>query len=171
MTTDDEFDEFDRPSRGARKREAQAAKDLGEALLALSEADLKALDLPERLLEAIRHCRDLRKEALRRQRQYIGKLMRQVDTAPIQAAIEAREAARRAQARQFHRMEQWRDRLVTEGETALATFCDEYPRVNRKRLTALATDARSQRPGASRALFRLVSETMQTVDAPPHDGQ
>src|SRR5580658_10642344 len=81
----------DRPSKSARKRAALAAQKLGEELVLLKDAQLQALDLPEPLIEAIREARQLRaRAALARQRQYIGKLMRAIDPAPIQAALAAR---------------------------------------------------------------------------------
>ena len=80
----------DRPSRSARKREALAAQKLGEELILLRDADLDALELPERLSEAIRQARRMRSRAAgARQRQYIGKLMREIDLEPILAALAA----------------------------------------------------------------------------------
>jgi 5-(carboxyamino)imidazole ribonucleotide mutase len=80
----------DRPSKSARKREALAAQKLGEELILLKDADLEALALPERLSEAIRQARRIRSRAAgARQRQYIGKLMREIDLEPIQAALAA----------------------------------------------------------------------------------
>jgi 5-(carboxyamino)imidazole ribonucleotide mutase len=81
----------DRPPRkSARKRAALAAQKLGEELVLLKDADLQALDLPEPLTEAIRAARSIRsRAALARQRQYIGKLMREIDPEPIEAALHA----------------------------------------------------------------------------------
>ena len=86
------------PSKSARKRAAHAAQKLGEELVLLKDADLLALDLPEALTEAIRAARSIRsRAALARQRQYIGKLMREIDPEPIEAALaaRARQGARR----------------------------------------------------------------------------
>jgi 5-(carboxyamino)imidazole ribonucleotide mutase len=78
----------DRPSKSARKREALAAQKLGEELILLRDADLDALELPEPLSEAIRQARRIRSRAAgARQRQYIGKLMREIDLEPILAAL------------------------------------------------------------------------------------
>jgi len=80
----------DRPSKSARKREALAAQKLGEELILLRHADLDALELPERLSEATRQARRIRSRAAgARQRQYIGKLMREIDLEPILAALAA----------------------------------------------------------------------------------
>jgi 5-(carboxyamino)imidazole ribonucleotide mutase len=81
----------DRPSKSARKRAALAAQKLGEELVLLKDPELQALDLPEPLTEAVRAARSIRSRAASaRQRQYIGKLMREIDPEPIVAALAAR---------------------------------------------------------------------------------
>ena len=78
-----------KPSKSARKREYLALQKLGEELIALREPDLQSLPLDEGLLEAIMDARRIKAHgALRRQKQYIGKLMRHVDPEPIKAAME-----------------------------------------------------------------------------------
>ncbi|MGH8229932.1 MAG: ribosome biogenesis factor YjgA [Steroidobacteraceae bacterium] len=82
------------PSKSARKRAAEAAQRLGETLITLKDADLVALDLPERLSDAIRAARGIKSRgAGARQRQYIGRLMREVDADAIRTAL-ARVRAR-----------------------------------------------------------------------------
>jgi len=81
----------DRPSRSARKRQAEALQQLGVRLVALKAGELAALNLPEPLLEAVREAQRLReRSALARQRQYIGRLMRAIDPAPIEQALAER---------------------------------------------------------------------------------
>ena len=64
------------PSRTRRKLDDQALQDLGQALVAVGEGKLAELDLPERLRDAITQARGIsRFGALRRQMQYIGRLM------------------------------------------------------------------------------------------------
>jgi len=92
----------DRPSKSARKRAALAAQKLGEELVRVRDAELAALDLPEALTEAIRAARRIHSRAAgARQRQYIGKLMREIDPAPIHAALAARTAPRDKAARRY----------------------------------------------------------------------
>jgi ribosome-associated protein len=89
--SDDAHELFERPSRSARKRDAESRQKLGERLVQLRASQLAALalDLPEPLLEAIEAARRIRsRSALARQRQYIGRLMRDIDPAPIEKALE-----------------------------------------------------------------------------------
>jgi ribosome-associated protein len=79
----------DRPSKSSRKRAAHAAQALGERLIALKETDLARLPLPETLLDAVREARRIKaRGGLSRQKQYIGKLMRDLDTAAIEDTLE-----------------------------------------------------------------------------------
>jgi ribosome-associated protein len=99
MTEDEDWQELP-PSKSARKREAHALQKLGEDLVALRAADLARLPLPETLRDAIDEARRLTSRgALARQRQYIGKLMRDIDVAPIQAALAALTEERNTRAR------------------------------------------------------------------------
>lgn len=93
QTTDEALDGADgadeeRPSKSARKRAAHAAQAFGERLIALREADLAKLELPETLLAAVREARGIRaRGGLARQKQYIGKLMRDIDLGPLEKAL------------------------------------------------------------------------------------
>ena len=77
-----------KPSKSAKKREYLARQQLGEELIPLQEQELRGMDLDEDLLDAILEAKRLSKRgALRRQKQYIGKLMGRVDPEPIRAAL------------------------------------------------------------------------------------
>src|SRR4051812_9910281 len=100
MTMDENDPQDLPPSKSARKREAQALQKLGEQLVALRTADLERLPLPGNLRDAIDEARRLSGHgALARQRQYIGKLMREIDIEPVLAALDALTEERNARAR------------------------------------------------------------------------
>jgi ribosome-associated protein len=170
MQEDDDSQEFDgRPSKSARKREAAAAQDLGTRLIALKDSELIALDLPDRLLEAVRLAKRITaRGGLARQRQYIGKLMRELDPVPIEAALNASSRGASIDAEKHKRIEAWRARLLTEGPAALDEFMKWRPGADRKSLQALIAKATSERvdsgsrEGASRQLFRAVRELFDT---------
>jgi ribosome-associated protein len=172
MQEDEEMQEFGgRPSKSARKREAAAAKDLGKTLIELKESELRALNLDERLFDAIVAAQTITSRGgLARQRQYIGKLMRDVDTAPIEAALNARSKHQVVDAEKHKRLETWRERLLTEGPKALDDLMKWSPGADRKALQALiskATGARvdsGSRESASRELFRTLRGLFE---APP----
>jgi ribosome-associated protein len=100
---------------------------------------------------------------LYRQKQYIGKLMRKIDAEPIRAALEAKRERERIEALRFRRIEQWRDRLLQEGSSAIERLAAEVPGIDVASVTDLVERARAEQPtgdatGASRALFRLLRE-------------
>lgn len=76
-------------SKSQKKREMHALQALGARLVELSPATLARMELPEALAEAVWACKTLKSHgARRRQLQYIGALMRDVDPAPILAFLE-----------------------------------------------------------------------------------
>ena len=78
-----------KPSKSARKRDYLARQRLGEELIPLQEADLLAMGLDEQLLDAVLAAKQMKKHgALRRQKQYIGKLMGRLDPEPIRVALQ-----------------------------------------------------------------------------------
>jgi ribosome-associated protein len=77
-----------KPSKSARKREYIALQKLGEELISLKESDLDSLPLDDGLRDAITEARQIKAHgALRRQKQYIGKLMRHIDPEPLRAEM------------------------------------------------------------------------------------
>ena len=155
-------DEAERPSKSQRKREAHAAQDLGEELVRLRDAELEALALPERLTEAIREARRITSRAGRaRQRQYIGKLMREIDLEPIRSALSARSERDALETQLFKRAEGWRERLIVEGAAALDELARLRPGIDPaewgRRIAAARTERASRTGGpAGRELFRAL---------------
>ncbi len=122
------------------------------------------MPLPENVLDAVIAARGMTSRgALHRQKQYIGKLMRTVDAAPIVEALEALRARERLQAARHHQTEQWRDRLIAEGDPALAEFIAQHPDADRQKLrqlmrAAARPAASPSAPKAARNLFRYLRE-------------
>ena len=159
----DRFMDEEPPSKSSLKRAAHAAQDLGEELVAMRDADLETLDLPERLMDAIHEARRTKSRAgLARQRQYIGKLMRTFDIEPIRAALAARDEKNAIDAQRFKRLENWRERLITEGVTALDEISSgrtDFDRAKWERMVSAASAerARTNASGpAARELFRAL---------------
>ena len=160
----------DERSKSQRKRDALAAKKLGEELIALKADKLALFELPDTLIDAIEAARGMHQHgALRRQKQLVGKLMRDIDQQPIAEKLERlREPGRRATV-QLHAVESWRDRLLAEGDPVLAELSDHFPDANLDAIAELVFHAR-RNPGdkkPKRALFRQINELMQTANHDP----
>jgi ribosome-associated protein len=155
------MDEHERPSKSQRKREMEALQETGAQLVLLNADQLAQIELPERLFDAIVEAQRIRDfEGRRRQMQFIGKLMREIDPAPIRAKLDQWHGAAHAHSEQQRLVERWRARLLDE-EHALALFANEYPGGDSQRLRALiAGIKRDQAAGrplrAYRELFRMV---------------
>ncbi|MGH8211032.1 MAG: ribosome biogenesis factor YjgA [Steroidobacteraceae bacterium] len=159
----DRSDEYDGPSKSARKRAAHAAQDLGEELIRMRDSDLDCLNLPERLVEAVREARGITaRGGGARQRQYIGKLMRDMDLEPIRAFLASRNKISARETQLFKRVEAWRERLIVEGAPALEELGRWRPGLGRdewaSRLRAAQEErARTGATGtAGRELFRAL---------------
>lgn len=151
-----------------------ALQALGARLVGVAADRLAEMDLPEHLREAVIEAQRISsREARRRQLQYIGRLMREVDPAPIRAKFEEWEG-RSAAHTALHRLaETWRERLLAE-EDALAAFARAVPAADLGALGALVREARRERaagqpPRRYRELFRLVRGLLEDArpDAAP----
>lgn len=112
-----------KPSKSALKREYQALQVLGEQLIDLTAEQLRRIDLPESLLDAVLAAKAITAHgAMRRQKQLIGKIMREADAEPIKAALEALGSSDRKSKQIFHQAEEWRERLTGDNRDDL----DEY---------------------------------------------
>lgn len=164
--SDTENDQIERkPSKTQRKKEMTALQSLGEKLVDLSDSDLAKLPLSERLRDALQLAKSLRAHgAIRRQKQLIGKLMRNEDADSISQAIEAHAEPARASVVQMHAVEKWRDKLLESPDTALAELASSYPKVDQNGVRALITQSTGkdsvQSRTAKRTLFRLISDLM-----------
>jgi ribosome-associated protein len=153
------MDEAERPSKTQRKREMHELQALGERLVELNAEQLDEVDLPPDLRAAVDDAKRFTKhEARRRQMQYIGRLMRDIDPEPIREKLKIWDGVSHAHTARQHRIERWRDRLL-EDETALAELAREHPGIDTQHLRALIKSAREERaaggaPKNYRELFR-----------------
>lgn len=154
---------FEKPSKSAVKRAMSDLQALGEALVALSVDQIKKIDMPDDLREAVRAAQRITQhEAHRRQLQYIGKLMRGVDPAPIQAALDEINGVSAAAVARMHALERLRTRFL-EDEKVIGEIAAAHPQADLQQLRQLRRNALKERelgkpPRAFRELFRVLKE-------------
>lgn len=159
--------DIDRPSRSARKREAASLQELGVKLAALPDQEIKELHLPDNLFIALCDLKRLPSHGAQlRQRQYIGKLMRNIDPEPILAKLAEKKLRHDSEIRHFQKIERWRDRLLSERDAALADLEREYPQLDRGALTRLLNKAERERleqrsPAGARELFAFLRQLLR----------
>ena len=172
---DPETGEFYSPSRTQQRIEALEIRNLAEKLVALPAAQLARLPIPDELMPHIVETQRITSHiAHKRQLQFLAKQMRREEDEVLGAIRDAMdeggEAARRETAL-LHQAEQWRDRLLADGDDALAALLEEFPTADRQKLRQLvrnATDERAKNkpPRAFRDLFREVRELLSSTDTP-----
>ncbi|MCI2260162.1 ribosome biogenesis factor YjgA [Xanthomonas indica] len=164
---DEDTGEFRGESRSQQRREALEVLSLGEKLVALTPAQLAKLPVPESLLPHIAETKRITSHiAHKRQLAFLAKQMRREDEAVLEAIREAMDVnsdAARREVAAMHRVEDWRERLLAEGDTALAELLAEHPDADRQRLRQLVRNAKDERlknkpPHAYRELFRELRE-------------
>ena len=147
MNSNDEDTELEDlgPSKSQLKRDAQALVELGEKLLKIPEQQLPQIDLPE-VVDAVLEAKKIRKgNARKRQMQFIGKLLRKSDTTALLQLINRFDASSVEHANQFHKLESWRERLITGDNSALDEIIAELPEVDIQHLRSLTRNASRER--------------------------
>jgi len=148
-------------SRTKKKQAVEELQRLGAELIALPARELDALDLPAALLAAVREAQRITShEAKRRQVQFIGKVMRKLDPAPVRAAVAAIARQSGATRARQKRLEQWRERLIAD-DAALTEFAGAHAGTDLQEMRTLIRNARreiaqSKPPRAQRELFRIL---------------
>ena len=160
------MEEDDFISKTQRKKQMTDLQDVGAELVELSAEQLARLNLPDRLREAVEDARRFtRHEARRRQIQYIGRIMRDIDAGPIAEQLAALKAPSKRQTALFHVAERWRTELIADPES-IARFVQEFPEADPHRIRALVDDAREEKrtarpPKQFRELFHVLTAIVQ----------
>jgi ribosome-associated protein len=156
-------DAADYQTKGALKRDADAALDLAKKLVALKAARLEELALDERTRELIARCQRITQHvAHKREVQYLAKHLRGIDTGDWAARVQAQGVQARAEIAAQQRVASWRDRLIDETDEALlGEVVKLKPTLDRQQLRQLITNARRERdqnaaPKSARALYRVL---------------
>ena len=168
----------DAPTRTDLKRESTELQKLGEDLLTLRQDLMTKLELPDKLIEAVAEVKRITNfEGRRRQMQFIGKLMRQLDPArldDIRTALVEQHTPSAQETQLLHSAEQWRDRLIADDDAA-GQWMNLCPGTDSQQLRALIRqarkDAKPEKPGqtlrhgrAYRDIFQLVREQLEATD-------
>ena len=160
------MDEDDFISKTRRKKQMHELQQVGAELVALSPEQLARIEMPESLREAVEDARRFtRHEARRRQIQYIGRIMRDIDADPIVEQLAALTAPSKRQTALFHVAERWRQELLADG-SALERFVKEFPEADPHRIRSMVDEAREEKrsarsPRRFRELFHVLSAIVQ----------
>lgn len=165
--SDNDEDEIIWVSKSEIKRDAEALKDLGVELVELGKNGLEKIPLDDDLRAAIELAQRIKREGQRRQVQLIGKMLRARDVEPIQQALDKLKNRHNQQITLFHKLENLRDRLIEQGDDAVADIVLLYPHADRQQLRSLVRNAQKESaagkpPKSARQIFvylRTLAET------------
>jgi ribosome-associated protein len=162
---DEETGEYRDISRSENRRNALEVLALGEQLVGLTPAQLAKLPIPEDLMPHIEYTKRITSHGARkRQLAFLAKHMRRETDATLQAirdVLDVSSEVSRREVAQMHRVEQWRDRLIAQGDQALGEFVAAFPDADRQQLrtlvrNAVAEKAKNKPPRAFRELFQVL---------------
>jgi len=166
MQDEDFTEDTGRPSKTKQKEVMHELRDLGAELVELSVGQLKRINVPENIFDAVRECQKIPAHgARRRQIQYLGKLMRSVDDEPIRAGLALLRGESSAETARLHRLERLRVRLL-EDEAVLTEIAAQWPGVDLQHLRTLRRNALKEKennkpPKNFRAIFQILQELDQ----------
>jgi ribosome-associated protein len=154
----------DKPSRTQKKKRAESLQAIGTRLLSLTAEQLQELQLPSELVDAVLDAHKMNSHgARRRQLQYIGSLMRQIDAAALEQDLDRLTWQSRREVRSFKLAEQWRDELIKGDRERRAWLTEKFPAIDQDMLQRLSENAAhspadAERRRAGRALFRYLRQ-------------
>jgi ribosome-associated protein len=158
-------------SKSQRKREMQELRQMGEKLVQLTDEQLIPLSNTA-IIDALRDCRRITKgNARKRQIQYIGKLLRNIEIDEIRNLIDRYDASSRTHARQFHQLENWREQLISGDFSALDEIAAIYPGLDRQHLKQLTRKAiqeqqklASDQPNGASIQYRRLFQYLKSLE-------
>ena len=166
---EDEDDEIIWVSKSEIKRDAEELKRLGAELVDLGKNALEKIPLDQDLRDAVELAQRIKMEGRRRQLQLIGKLLRQRDVEPIRQALDKLKNRHNQQVAFFHKLEQLRDRLIEEGDDAIAEVLGLWPDADRQQLRTLIRNAKKEKEGnkppkSARLIFQYLRELSEAAE-------
>ena len=164
---EDEDDEIIWVSKSEIKRDAEELKRLGAEMVELGKNALDKIPLDTDLRDAIELAQRIKKEGRRRQMQLIGKMLRSRDVEPIRQALDKLKNRHNQQVALFHKLEQIRDRLIDNGDEAVAEVLNLWPDADRQQLRSLIRNAKKEKEGnkppkSARLIFQYLRELAES---------
>ena len=162
-SSDDNTDE-EWVSKSQKKRECDAVQRISDKLLKLKPDELALIDLPAELENALNEAHRIHSNsALKRQRQYLGKIIRSCDSEKIEKQLNAVIHRNDTNTAQFKKIERWRDRLIDNDTQVLGEIIQQHPALDRQHVHTLVRQAAKEEsankpPAASRKLFKYLRE-------------
>jgi len=173
MSTEDENEFTLEKSKTRKKHEASALQALGTELTQLNNEQLHRIPLPQNLLDAILAAQKIHQHGGRkRQLQYIGKLMRDIDPEPIKQSLQHIQLQHKRDTAMLHQLETWRDQLLQNSPTVMDELLTRFPDLDMQHVRQLVRNAEKeasrQKPAKSaRTLFKYLQALHNNANINP----
>lgn len=157
-----EYEEQVYISKSQLKREAEALQELAAELAKLSREQLQKLSLTDPVREALTAALTITQHGARkRQLKYIAGLLSREDPTSLREALARLQHKSRQATQELHHIEQWRDRLLAQGDAALPALLAQYPDADCQVLRQLIRNAQREQaaakpPKSARLLFQAL---------------
>ncbi|MBL7005052.1 MAG: DUF615 domain-containing protein [Gammaproteobacteria bacterium] len=167
-----EIQEIEPASKSQLKRDSHDLQKFGKKIVALKAAQLESLELPDSLYKAITDAHKIlnKRSALKRQYQYIGKILRKIDLEEIIMRYERIENQADINNQIQHQAEYWRDQIITNGNSAINQLlssteadCDRQ-QLRQLMRNALAAKKETQQVTYKRQIYRLIYDALKIRD-------
>lgn len=152
------------PSKSQRKRDMTTLQKMGETIVNLTKSKFAKLELPPQLAKAIIDARAIESATVRRrQLQYIGKIMRNVDSDAIQKSLQNLDHNSQQNNAKLRQIETWRQQLITDTDETFHQLLIQYPQLDRQFVNQLLRNIKKQPPteksaSASKELFQYLKK-------------
>jgi ribosome-associated protein len=153
-------------SKSQVKRELLALRELGKQLISLPKRDLDKLGLPEDIYDAVLKAQSMSKGALKRQTGFIGGLMAEYEHEEIARKLELLKQPHQGQVKQFHQLEEWRDRLLEGDDSVYGELISEFTDFDVQHIRQLVRNAQREAkqnkpPKSARLVFQYLQQLQQ----------
>jgi ribosome-associated protein len=150
-------------SKTELKKDSKKIQQFGRKISELTINNIEAFKFPLNIYEAVIGLKNLKSNsAKKRQVQYLGKLLREIDLTDAFLVMKQLKVSSQKEIQRNHIIEGWRDKLLSNNNS-ITEFVDEYPKIDRQSLRQTISNAQKEKkedkwPKYSRQLFKLIKD-------------
>jgi ribosome-associated protein len=150
-------------SKTELKKDSKKIQQFGRKISELTINNIEAFKFPINIYEATIGLKNLKSNsAKKRQVQYLGKLLREIDLTDAFITMKQLKVSSQKEIQRNHIIENWRDKLLSNNES-ITEFVDEYPEIDRQSLRQTISNAQKEKkdnkpPKYTRQLFKLIKD-------------
>tara|TARA_B110001454_G_C12497262_1_gene341144 strand:+ start:169 stop:660 length:492 start_codon:yes stop_codon:yes gene_type:complete len=147
-------------SKTELKKDSKKIQEFGRRISELTINNIEAFKFPSNIYEATIDLKNIKSNsAKKRQVQYLGKLLREIDLTDAFLIMKQLKVSSQKEIQRNHIIEDWRDKLLSNNDS-ITQFVDEYPKIDRQSLRQTISNAQkdNKSPKYSRQLFKLIKD-------------